>query len=156
VPIDDSDPNEPGAFTPSGFPWGILTGFLLILLGGVLAFALLNKPIAPAPPEVANDPLLSQGRAIYLARCIGCHGIEGRGDGPIAKNLIGPPPGNLTDAEWKHGEHPNQVIQVIAEGIPNTRMDGWGKVLDPAEVRAVSAYVYYLAKHPVPKELRTP
>ena len=60
--------------------------------------------------------------------------------------------GNLTDSEWKHGERPDQVITVIGQGVPNTRMDGWGRVLDPPEIKAVAAYVYYLAKRPVPEE----
>jgi hypothetical protein len=33
-------------------------------------------------------------------------------------------------------------------------MTGWGNVLDPPDIRAVAAYVYYLAKRPVPEELR--
>lgn len=136
------------------FPWWIVAGMGAVLLAGGVAFVLLSKPLPPPPPEVARDPLLSRGREIYLARCIACHGIEGRGDGPIAANLIGPPPGNLTDAEWKHGSSPEQVVQVIARGVPNTRMEGWSTVLDPPDVRAVAAYVYHLAGAPVPDALR--
>jgi cytochrome c oxidase cbb3-type subunit III len=125
-----------------------------LLAGGFVAFRMLSKPEGPAPPEVAKDPLLSQGRVIYLARCIACHGSDGRGDGPIASQLIGPPVGNLTDDVWKHGDGPEQVLSVIGQGVPNTRMDGWGRVLDPPEVKAVAAYVYFLAKRPVPGEIR--
>jgi hypothetical protein len=35
-------------------------------------------------------------------------------------------------------------------------MEGWSRVLDPPEVRAVAAYIYYLAKRPVPDEIRKP
>jgi mono/diheme cytochrome c family protein len=35
-------------------------------------------------------------------------------------------------------------------------MDGWGRVLDPPELKAVAAYVYFLAKRAVPEELRKP
>ena len=76
--------------------------------------------------------------------------------GPLAGSLIGPPVGNLTDSEWKHGNRPEQVLAVIDRGVPNSRMDGWGRVLDPPELKAVAAYVYYLAKQPVPEELRKP
>ena len=127
-----------------------------VMAGGFVAFRMLSKPVGPPPPEVARDPLLSRGREIYLARCVACHGNDGRGDGPLAGQLIGPPVGNLTDSEWKHGDRPEQVIAVISQGVPNTRMDGWGRVLDPPEIKAVAAYVYYLAKRPVPEELRTP
>jgi mono/diheme cytochrome c family protein len=134
----------------------VFLGMLGLIAGGFVAFRILSKPVEPPPPEVAKDPLLSQGRTIYLARCAACHGNDGRGDGPIAANLIGPPVGNLTDREWKHGDRPEQVLSVIGQGVPNTRMDGWSRVLDPPELKAVAAYVYYLAKQSVPEELRQP
>jgi cytochrome c oxidase cbb3-type subunit 3 len=134
----------------------IFVVLLGLLAAGFIAFRMLSKPLGPPPPEVARDPLLAQGRVIYLARCIACHGTDGKGDGPLAGQLIGPPVGNLTDDVWKHGDRPEQVLSVIGQGIPNTRMDGWSRVLDPPEIKAVAAYVYFLAKHPVPEEIRQP
>jgi mono/diheme cytochrome c family protein len=134
----------------------IFFAMLGLVAGGFVAFRMLSKPIGPAPPEVARDALLRHGREIYFARCVACHGNDGRGDGPLAANLIGPPVGKLTDNEWKHGDRPSEVIGVISKGVPNTRMDGWDRVLDPPEIKAVAGYVYYLAKRPVPEELRTP
>jgi mono/diheme cytochrome c family protein len=134
----------------------IFVAMLGLGAGGFVAYRMLSKPVEPPPPEVAKDSLLTQGRTIYLVRCATCHGNDGRGDGPIAKDLLGPPVGNLTDNEWKHGDRPDQVLGVIAKGVPETRMAGWSTVLDPPEVKSVAAYVYYLAKHPVPEELRQP
>jgi len=134
----------------------IFLAMLGLVAGGLVAFRMLSRPAPPPPPEVARDALLSRGREIFLARCATCHGNEGRGDGPIARNLLGPPVGNLTDDQWKHGDRPDQVIAVIAQGVPNTRMEGWSRVLDPPELRAVAAYVYYLARRPVSEELRKP
>jgi cytochrome c oxidase cbb3-type subunit 3 len=134
----------------------IFLAMLGLLAGGFVAFRILSKPIGPPPPEIAQDALLTRGREIYLARCVACHGNDGRGDGPLAANLIGPPVGNLTDKEWKHGDRPEQVLAVIDKGVPNTRMDGWGRVLDPPEIKAVAAYVYFLAERAVPEELRKP
>ncbi|HKI20903.1 MAG TPA: c-type cytochrome [Isosphaeraceae bacterium] len=134
----------------------IFLAMLGLLVGGLVSYQLLSKPLGPPPPEVAKDPLLTAGRLIYFGRCATCHGNDGRGDGPIAADLLGPPVGNLTDNDWKHGDRPEQVMAVIREGVPNTRMTGWSNVLDPPEVRAVAAYVYYLAKRPVPEELRKP
>lgn len=127
-----------------------------LLAGGFVAFRLLSQPPPPATAEVAGDPMLSEGRTIFLGRCATCHGNEGRGDGPIAGMLNGPPVGNLTDEHWKHGDRPDEVVAVIGRGVPGTRMEGWSRVLDPPEVRAVAAYVYHLAKRPVPDELRKP
>jgi mono/diheme cytochrome c family protein len=134
----------------------IFLAMLGVIAAGFVAFRILSKPAGPPPPEIAQDALLTQGRTIYLVRCVACHGNDGRGDGPLAANLIGPPVGNLTDSEWKHGDRPDQVLAVIGQGVPNTRMDGWGRVLDPPELKAVAGYVYYLAKRAVPEELRKP
>jgi mono/diheme cytochrome c family protein len=127
-----------------------------LVVAGLVAYRFLSKPFGPPPPDVAKDPLLSKGRLIYLGRCATCHGKDGRGDGPIAAELLGPPVGNLTDIEWKHGDRPDQVMTVIRAGVANTRMTGWGNVLDPPDIQAVAAYVYYLARRSVPEELRTP
>ncbi len=149
---------HPDELSPTGIDVSvsrlIFLAMLGLMAGGFVAFRMLSKPIGPPPPEIARDALLTQGRAIYLVRCVACHGNEGRGDGPLAAHLIGPPPGNLTDSEWKHGDRPDQVIGVIGQGVPNTRMDGWSSVLGPPEIKAVAAYVYYLARREVPKELR--
>jgi cytochrome c oxidase cbb3-type subunit 3 len=155
--IDDSSSDD---LSLGGIDWSasryIVLTMLGLLAGGAVAFLVLSKPAGPPPPEVASDALLTQGRAIYLARCVACHGHNGQGDGPLAANLIGPPVGNLTDNHWKHGDRPTQVLAVIGQGVPNTRMDGWARVLEVPELKAVAAYVYYLAKQPVPAELRTP
>jgi mono/diheme cytochrome c family protein len=134
----------------------VFLAMLGLIVGGLVVYWMLSKPIPPPPPEVERDPFLTAGRAVYLVRCATCHGNDGRGDGPLAAHLIGPPVGNLTDAQWKHGDRPDQVLAVIGQGVPNTRMDGWSRVLDPPELRAVAAYVYYLAGRPVPETLRRP
>jgi mono/diheme cytochrome c family protein len=149
------EPSAPDRTNPTAFRL-IFLAMLCLLVTGLVSFQLLKKPLGPPPPEVAKDPLLTEGRLIYLGRCATCHGSDGRGDGPIAADLLGPPVGNLTDNNWKHGDRPYQVMSVIREGVPNTRMTGWSSVLDPSQVQAVAAYVYYLAKRPVPEELRKP
>jgi mono/diheme cytochrome c family protein len=130
---------------------------MLLLIGaGFLSYALLSKPVPPPPPEVASNPFLLEGRSIYVARCATCHGLEGRGDGPIASHLMGPPVGNLIDANWKHGDKPEQVMSVISRGVDGTRMAGWRSVLEHSEIRAVTAYIFYLARRPIPAELTEP
>jgi cytochrome c oxidase cbb3-type subunit 3 len=152
---DESAPDSsiPDAINPAASRL-IFLAMLGLVAAGLVSYQLLKKPLPPPPPEVAKDPLLSEGRLIYFGRCANCHGNDGRGDGPTAADLLGPPVGNLTDNEWKHGDRPDQVMAVVRDGVANTRMTGWNNVLDPPQVRAVAAYVYYLAKRPVPEELR--
>jgi len=150
-PLSDIDTSGPVDFAAARW---VLLAMLGIVAAGFLAYSLLGRPAPPPPPEVASDPLLLEGRSVYLARCATCHGMEGRGDGPIASHLLGPPVGNISDGKWKHGGKPEEVLGVISKGVEETRMAGWGLVLEPAQIRAVTAYVFYLAKQQVPKELR--
>jgi mono/diheme cytochrome c family protein len=120
-------------------------------------FVRLLPPLVPPPPDVAKDPLLVRGREIYFKNCATCHGEQGRGDGPNAKNLKGRGPGNLTLASsWRRGDRPEALVKVIAQGSEGTSMPGWELALKGDGVRAVSAYVLYLAHRPVPEELREP
>ena len=134
----------------------IFFALLLLLAVGLISYRLLRKPAGPPPAEIAGDALLVEGRSIFLSRCISCHGASGKGDGPIAKGITGPPPGDLAVRSWKHGDRPEQVLGVVTRGVPGTSMAPWKDVYDAHELRAVTAYVYYLAGRPVPDELRAP
>lgn len=153
---DESNPPQPPLGIDADASRRIFLGMLALLAGAAVAYNMLKKPAGPPPKEIAGDPVLVQGRTIYLARCVSCHGETGRGDGPTAKSLLGPPVGNLTHSSWKHGDRPEQVREVIAKGVQGTAMSAWGSVLDEPDIRAVSAYIYYLAGRKVPEELRTP
>jgi cytochrome c oxidase cbb3-type subunit 3 len=154
VPDDDA-PELPLGIDPV-VSRRIFLGMLGLLAGAVTAYSLLRTPASPPPAAIAHDPLLVQGREVFLARCASCHGESGRGDGPIARGLAGPPVGNLTDAQWKHGDSPDQVLAVVAQGVPNSAMAGWKSTLSDRALHAVTAYTYYLAGRPVPPALRAP
>lgn len=132
----------------------------VLVLGAVVVATLGflgSRAASPPPPaEVAADPLLAQGREVFLGRCASCHGTVGRGDGPLAKGLAGPRVGDLTAKAWKHGEAPDQVLGVLRVGVRDSAMPGWKGILDDADVRASAAYVYYLGGRPIPDALRRP
>ena len=73
----------------------------------------------------------SRGASSFSSRCVSCHGSSGRGDGPIAKGLAGPPVGDLTDATWKHGDKPEQVRGGHRPGRPQLGHAGLGRDLRP-------------------------
>ena len=154
VPDDDA-PELPMGIDPV-VSRRIFLGMLALLAGAATTFSLLRAPVSPPPAAIAGDPLLVEGRETYLARCVSCHGESGRGDGPIAKGLAGPPVGDLKAAQWKHGDRPDQVLAVIAQGVRDTAMSPWKSTLSDRALHAVTAYVYHLAGRPVPPALRGP
>lgn len=85
--------------------------------------------------EGANDPVvLAEGRQVFSTNCAVCHRADGGG-------LIGP---NLTDEAWIHGDSPTRLHATIVEGVLAKGMPGWGRILKPAQVDAVTAYVLSL------------
>ncbi len=93
---------------------------------------------APSDDELearARDAqVLAEGKRVFDASCAACHRADGGG-------LIGP---NLTDAAWLHGGAPTAIHATIVNGVLEKGMPGWGRILKPAEVDAVTAYVLSL------------
>jgi cytochrome c oxidase cbb3-type subunit 3 len=152
---NEFDPTEPA--TPQASPnvW-IFAGLTGIVVLGLASFIVLRPSASPPPEEIANDPLLVQGRVVYLDRCASCHGQLGKGDGPTARGLAGPPVGDLSDDKWKHGDKTEQVLGVIRMGVKETAMPAWGNLISENSQKAVTAYVYHLAGQKVPEVLREP
>jgi len=69
-----------------------------------------------AADSTAQD--IERGKSLYAANgCGTCHGLIGRGDGPIAKTLS-PPPRDFRDARaFKNGTDPASVANTIATGL---------------------------------------
>jgi mono/diheme cytochrome c family protein len=86
----------------------------------------------------------TKGKAIYDAKCVTCHGPQGKGDGPLAKALK-PPPANLTSKVSKQKSE-DEILKTIENGIPKTAMVAWKGQLTEAEIQDVLAYVLTLRK----------
>ena len=84
----------------------------------------------------------AKGKVIYQAKCVTCHGPEGKGDGPIGKALK-PPAGNFSSAVSKK-KSSDELQNLIANGKPKTAMMAWNKQLSEAEIQDVLAYVLTL------------
>ncbi len=147
------DPDPPQPTNPNVTIW-IFGAIAVLVVAGFIAFSLLRPSATPPPAAIANDPLLVQGRVVYLDRCARCHGELGKGDGPTARGLAGPPVGDLSDSNWKHGDKPDDVLKVLRVGVRDTAMPAWTNIISENSIKAVAAYVYHLAGREVPAELR--
>ena len=90
--------------------------------------------LASASAEPARHIPTGAGPAIYQERCASCHGVNGKGDGPVAAALAVPPSDLTTIARRAGGAFPAvRVAQMITYGsnVPahgTQTMPVWGKV----------------------------
>ena len=96
------------------------------------------------PPDTAES--LERGKAIYVKRCLVCHGEKGDGRGPVAPYLD-PRPRDFVTGSFKlrttqSGEPPTDedLLRVVTRGVPGTAMPGW-TTLSEQERRLVIAYI---------------
>ena len=120
--------------------FNFLSSILIIIAG----LGLILPSLAIADEPAAQTP---QGQQIYEERCAACHGINGDGQGPGAERLF-VKPRDFTRDEFKikstdGDEFPSRedLIKVIAEGMPGSSMPGWENVLTRAEMGAVTDYI---------------
>jgi mono/diheme cytochrome c family protein len=82
---------------------------LCALLGSAALF--FARPAATAEPTVADV-----GRDYFQRYCSGCHGLEGKGDGPFVSLLKAPPPDLTTLARRSGGTFPDQRVAEVIDG----------------------------------------
>lgn len=76
----------------------------------------------------------AHGRQLFTQYCASCHGVDGKGGGPVAISLKTLVP-DLTVIERREGKFPQQRIQSIIHGETNFAAHGsrempvWGFVL---------------------------
>jgi mono/diheme cytochrome c family protein len=91
--------------------------------------------------------VVEQGRTLYKAHCVACHGERGKGDGPGA-GVFKPPPRDHTDKAYMSTLTDKQMADVIKMGGAirgKPLMPSNPQFKDP-ELQALVAYVRSLAK----------
>jgi len=64
------------------------------------------------------QPSISQGRALYMANgCASCHGPDGHGDGPLARNLPADPIDFRDVSLFKRGATEEAIARTLLEGV---------------------------------------
>ncbi len=98
-----------------------------------------NIQLSQSPAEPVS---LENGRAIYMSNCKVCHGVQGKGDGPIALQLE-PKPAVLADPKLTGDEFskPYDSFQIINVGIANTSMMGWADQFSEKELWDVTYFI---------------
>ncbi len=97
----------------------------------------------------ARVPPVSRGAELYRARCAGCHGLSGRGDGPAGAGLD-PPPSDLTDAAALRTASPLDFYHRITIGVAGTAMPSFETALSAQDRWTLAVYASVL-RLPPPK-----
>ena len=119
------------------------------LVWALIAIAACRRPqhLLEAIPEYGPGAL-DEGRASYQRACASCHGVDGRGHGPVAPTLKVPPPDLTTLAERHGGTYPEDfVIEVISGerllAVHGTReMPVWSERFGSASGAEAAAALY--------------
>ena len=106
----------------------------VLLCVGVVMGCLYGVALAKGQP-VNNE----KGAAVYRTNCVNCHGVNGKGDGPVAPNLI-PPPADLT-SQVVQQKNDQQLLKSIREGKAGTSMPAWKGDLSAQQIEDVMAFV---------------
>ena len=139
-----------------------LGGAVLLLAGSpglntIQAQSVSTNEVWEAPARAARKPnpvpadtkSLAQGKQLYVAACLPCHGLAGKGDGPAAatleRNGVRVRPGNLSDPKlWV--ETDGALFWKLTEG--KTPMPAWAETLSEEQRWLIVNYIRTLSPKP--------
>lgn len=143
--------------TPRSFVWAAVTPLILVLLAGCAPPRLLPQGPTPIPtlvpvtdqslgqasatPSVGiqsypvQAPSASNGMVIYQERCAECHGLDGTGTVPAARDF--------RDVDYMRGETPASFYSVITQG--QSDMPSYSELLTSDERWDVVFYVWQMS-----------
>ena len=92
----------------------------------------------------SSPDLLALGRGVYYARCMGCHGKNGDGNGPAA-TFLSPRPRNFALAIFKFRTTPSgslptdgDLYRTVTRGVRGTAMPTWHELPDKERLAVVA------------------
>ena len=128
---------RPGVATMLPGVVGLVSGMALIGLV-VLLPGEDDSSRNPFPP---TSDSIAIGKAAYVSNCMLCHGISGRGDGPVSISLD-PKPSDLLIHVPLHPER--DLYRFISDGIPDSAMKPMQGTLTDEEIWHLVNYIQAL------------
>jgi mono/diheme cytochrome c family protein len=131
------------ASAPTEEPEHMMEGMEHAHMEAPAEFAGKNNPFSD------NDEAIAAGKTIFETRCVACHGLEGKGDGPAAAALT-PKPASLADSTMMHDLSEGYLFWRVSEGGLNppfnSAMPAWKTILSEEEIWQVVSYVRALSR----------
>ena len=100
--------------------------FAVAMIGGVLYARAAITPPLPQDARTLKNPFapdtasIARGQDIYQRQCASCHGLAGRGDGPLAATLR-PRPADFR-VHMAAGHTDGELFTWLSKGVPGTAM----------------------------------
>jgi len=104
-----------------------------VVLGGAFALVVSVGPVSAAEPDA---------KAVYLDKCLACHGETGKPTPPFAKRGVK----DLSDPTWQASRKDEEIRHSIAKGAKDTLMRAFDQELDDATIDALVGFVRTLKR----------
>jgi mono/diheme cytochrome c family protein len=109
-------------------------------------FVFLVIPLLASTASAQTATLKAEGARVYGRYCVGCHGVNGDGEGPAAEMLI-VKPRDFTQGIFKFRSTPSgslptdeDLYKIISRGVYRTSMPQWSLLSERSRI-AVIEYV---------------
>ena len=119
-----------------------------VVLASVVALAMASTGCTPEPTGAENysHEIVLQGQRVYDQHCAGCHGVDGKGEGPAAA-FLNPKPRDFTAAKFKFRSTPSSflptdedLMRTLVRGVHSTSMPSW-RLLSDSDRKALVQYL---------------
>jgi mono/diheme cytochrome c family protein len=105
------------------------------LVAFALGVAVIGGLLLPSQAVMADqkDPYAEKGRKLFMQYCASCHGVDAKGQGPVAAALKGGPP-DLTMIQVPGQKFPFNRVNTVVDGerdVPahgTRKMPVWGTI----------------------------
>jgi len=121
---------------------------LLLALGLLVTdlAATVNAAMTEEKANLSASDRGATGEGAFMGYCLPCHGMEGKGDGPLADSLEGGvKPRNLSDAEYMSTRSDQELFNVIKNGGKiagfSDVMPDWGYNFPDSDIKAIVQYI---------------
>jgi cytochrome c oxidase cbb3-type subunit I/II len=99
-----------------------------------------------------SEEMIDYGKTVYQRRCIGCHGVQGDGNGPAATFHYLVRPRDFTHGAYKFRDTPSgslptdgDLMRVITRGVRGTGMPSWHDLPEKDRLAVIQYVKYELA-----------
>jgi mono/diheme cytochrome c family protein len=121
---------------------GILFVSGLVLTGKIVT---VDAAMTETKASMSASDRGDTGEGAYMGYCLSCHGMEGKGDGPLSEAIGDVLPRDLSDAEYMSTRSDEELFNVIKNGGKKTgfsdTMPDWGYNFPDADIRGIVEYI---------------